>query len=293
MKVPITTLAGNYHVWAEEHGSREDRRLLLLHGGPGANHGYFRSFDAYMAPDELSWIYYDQLGSRYSDAPQDDRLWTIERFVDEVEQVRISLGLGRDDFILLGHSLGGILAIEYALAYQQHLKGLIVSNMMSSCPAYQRYADEVLGPQMDPEVLKRIGELEAQGSYDTPEYMELLTPYYERHVLRKPSHLWPDAVQEGLAHTNQHIYVTMQGPSEFGISGTLADWDRSRDLQEIAVPTLTIGAAYDTMDPGHMEWMASQIPKGSYLHCPEGSHLAMWDDPETYHRGIMDFIRGL
>ncbi len=294
MQIPVQTPAGTFNVWVEEHGSRQDCKILLLHGGPGANHAYFRSFEDHISPDELSWIYYDQLGSRASDAPEIDELWTIDRFVDEVEQVRIALGLDRDNFLLLGHSWGGILAIEYALKYQQHLKGLIISNMMASCPAYQRYADEVLGPKMDQGVLNRIRELEAQGAYDAPEYMELLIPHhYELHVLRKPADRWPQVVQDGFEHTNQHIYVKMQGPSEFGISGTLADWDRFRELADITVPTLVIGAEYDTMDPRYMEKMAVQLPKGTYLYCPEGSHLAMWDDPEVYHRGIIEFLQGL
>ncbi len=85
--------------------------------------------------------------------------------------------------------------------------------------------------------------------------------------------------------------LVSKGPSEFGISGTLESWDRSADLSRITVPTLVIGAEHDTMDPRYMEWMARQLPEGEYLYCPEGSHMAMWDDPETYHRGLERFIR--
>lgn len=289
--IPIETPSGTFKVWTSEQGSRPSRRLLLLHGGPGANHGYFRSFEEHISTEELSWIYYDQLGSDRSDAPDDLSLWSIERFVEEVEQVRKALNLHRDNFFLLGHSWGGILAVEYALKYQQHLKGLIISNMMASCIKYQEYADQVLGPNMDRKVLARIRELESMGMYDSPEYMELLMPHhYEKHVLRKPADQWPEEVTDALSRTNQQIYVHMQGPSEFGISGTLEKWDRFSDLKQISVPALVIGAEYDTMDPEHMRLMADTLPKGSYLHCPEGSHLSMWDDSEVYHRGIVQFI---
>lgn len=290
--IPVSTELGEFRVWVEQHGTHPTRKLLLLHGGPGANHKYFKSFEQWMPKEEISWIYYDQLGSAGSDNPDDLSLWNIDRFVDEVEQVRLALGLHRNNFFLLGHSWGGILAIEYALKYQQNLKGLIISNMMASCPEYQRYADEVLGPQMPPEVLGRIKELEASGDYEGEEYMNLLmSHHYVNHVLRLPPEKWPLDVQEAFGKMNQRLYVHMQGPSEFGISGVLADWDRSRELQKITVPSLVVGAEHDTMDPKYMAWMADQMPRGNYLHCPSGSHLAMWDDSEVYHQGIERFIR--
>lgn len=293
-RITINTPRGPMNVWTQRNGTHPSRRLLLLHGGPGANHSYFKSFEDYVHNDEIEFIYYDQLGSTNSDNPADRSFWNIPRFVDEVDQVRRALHLGPDNFFLLGHSWGGILAIEYALAHQDALKGLIISNMMASCPAYQRYADEVLGPQMDPAVLKRIKELETAGDYESEEYMDLLVPhYYEKHVLRKPAEQWPQAVHDAFAGINQDLYVYMQGPSEFGIAGTLSDWDRFEDLPSITVPTLVIGADHDTMDPEHMRAMAERLPRGQFLRCPQGSHMAMWDDAEVYHRGILQFIRSI
>jgi proline iminopeptidase len=289
--IPIATPKGTFNVWTQRCGDNPQKKLLLLHGGPGATHEYFESFDTWFADEDIEYIHYDQLGSKYSENPDDRSLWTIERFVDEVEQVRIALDLGPENFFLLGHSWGGILAMEYALAHQEALKGLIISNMMADCKAYQRYADEVLGPQMDQDALQRIRELEATGQYTSGEYEALLMPnHYEIHVLRKPVEQWPQCVVDSLGNVNNDLYVYMQGPSEFGISGVLATWDRSSDLKRITIPTLVIGAQYDTMDPKYMEWMSRQLPQGDYLYCPQGSHMAMWDDPETYHKGLLDFI---
>jgi proline iminopeptidase len=289
--IPITTPYGEYRVWTKRCNNSPSKRLLLLHGGPGMTHEYFESFDTYFADGDVEYIYYDQLGSHNSDNPADRKFWTIERFVDEVDQVRKALGLDSSNFFLLGHSWGGVLATEYALAHPQALKGLIISNMMADCVDYQRYADDVLGPQMDSAVLARIKELEAAGAYDSEEYEALLMPHhYEKHVLRRPMDQWPACVINALEHANKDLYVYMQGPSEFGISGVLATWDRSEDLQKISVPTLVIGAEYDTMDPLYMKWMSQQIPRGSFLYCPEGSHMAMWDDAEVYHNGIRSFI---
>src|SRR5262245_25842875 len=278
-RIPVKTPKGEFTVWTKRFGNNPRIKLLLLHGGPGATHEYFESFEGFLPAEGIEFIYYDQLGSAYSDQPKDQGLWTIERFVDEVEQVRTALGLGPDNFYLLGSSWGGMLAMEYALAHQGHLKGLVISNMMASIPDYNRYAAEVLAKQMDPAVVKEVKDLEAKGQYDAPRYMELLIPnFYAKHILHRPYDQWPDAVLRSLGKLNKDIYVTMQGPSEFGASGRLEKWDRKADLPKITVPTLVIGGRHDTMDPDHMKWIAGQVKDGRFLYCPEGGHLAMWDD---------------
>jgi proline iminopeptidase len=148
-------------------------------------------------------------------------------------------------------------------------------------------------PQMDQAALAEIKSLEAAGEIENPRYMELLTEqHYVHHVLRMPEADWPDPVRRAFAHINPAIYVSMQGPSELGISADakLARWDRSGDLSSIEVPTLVIGARYDTMDPEHMRQMAERLPAGRYLECPNGSHLAMYDDQQTYFAGLTDFL---
>ncbi len=294
--IQITTPKGAFNVWTKRVGNSPTMKVLLLHGGPGGTHEAFECFDSYLPKEGIEYYYYDQLGSHYSDQPQDTSLWNTARFVEEVEQVRQALHLDKDNFYLLGHSWGGILAMEYALKYQQHLKGLIISNMMSSVPAYNAYAEEVLGPQMDPQVLAELKQIEANGDFYNPRYMELLLPnFYTKHALRMPIERWPDPVNRMFNHMNQTVYVQMQGHSEFGITGnaSLKNWDRSADLPKITVPTLTIGGQHDTMDPEHMKWMAGQLPKGSYLHCPSGSHMAMYDDQKTYFSGLTKFIKAV
>ena len=294
--IPISTPSGTYRVWVKRVGNNPDLRVLLLHGGPGATHEYLEACDSYLPAAGIEYYYYDQLGSGFSDHPDEPSLWEVDRFVAEVEQVRQALSLDRHCFVLYGQSWGGILAIEYALRYQQHLRGLVISNMMSSVPGYNAYAERVLMPQMDQAALAEIKSLEAAGQIEDPRYMELLNEqHYIRHVLRIPAAEYPDPVQRAFAHINPAIYVSMQGPSELGISADakLVDWDRSADLTSIEVPTLVIGAEHDTMDPAHLRMMAGRLPAGRYLHCPEGSHLAMYDDQETYFGGLVDFLLGL
>jgi proline iminopeptidase len=295
-KIPISTPAGPQQVWVKRVGNHPGLRVLLLHGGPGSTHEYFEACDSWFPAAGIEYYYYDQLGSGFSDQPDDPSLWDLDRFVDEVEQVRRALGLDRESFVLLGHSWGGILAIEYALRYQEHLRGLVVSNMMSSVPAYNAYAEQVLMPPMDQPALAEIKAFEAAGDTGNPRYMELLTEqHYVHHVLRMPEAEWPDPVQRAFAHINPAIYVSMQGPSELGISAdaSLAHWDRTSDLASIDVPALVIGARHDTMDPAFMEMMAQRLPRGRYLHCPDGSHMAMYDDQAVYYAGLIDFLHGL
>ncbi len=218
--IPVQTAHGTFNVWTKRSGDNPRIKLLLLHGGPGCTHEYFEAFDSYLPRAGVEYYYYDQLGSHRSSQPDIPELWQTGRFVDEVEQVRLALGLDAGNFFLLGHSWGGILAIEYALKHQQHLKGLVISNMVSSIPAYNRYAQEMLMPGIPPAVLAEIQAIEAARDYDNPRYMELLIPYhYEHHVLRLPHAQWPDPVHRAFAHLNPKVYIPMQGPSELGASG--------------------------------------------------------------------------
>ncbi len=290
--ISVDTPKGTFRVWTKRTGNNPSIKVLLLHGGPGVTHEYLEACDSYFPGAGFEYYYYDQLGSFYSDQPDEPDLWDLPRFVEEVEQVRQALGLDRENLFLYGQSWGGILALEYALKYQQHLKGLVISNMMASIPAYNEYAKTVLMPEMDQAVLAEIKRLEADGEFENPRYMELLIPnHYVQHVLRMPPEEWPDPVNRAFTHINPAVYVPMQGPSELGASGKLLNWDRTADLPTITVPTLVIGAQHDTMDPAHLKWMAGALGKGRYLHCPNGSHLAIYDDQATYFDGLIRFIK--
>lgn len=294
--IPIQTPSGEFKVFTQRVGDNPTIKVLLLHGGPGMTHQQFANFKDYLPQEGIEFIWYDQLGSAYSDQPSDSTLWTIDRFVDEVEQVRIALGLNKDNFYLYGQSWGGILGIEYALQHQDKLKGLIISNMMADIVAYETYAKEVLGPQMPKEVFAEVMEMERKMDFENPRYMELLGEHhYPFHVLRKPENEWPEEIKKMMGEVNPDVYVYMQGYSEFGITpgATLEGWDRTTDLHKITVPTLVIGGTHDTMDPAHMEWMSREFPKGSFLLCPNGSHLSQYDDPEHFFPGLISFLKGV
>ena len=164
--------------------------------------------------------------------------------------------------------------------------------MMMSCPAYGKYAAEVLAKQMKPEVLAEIRQIEARKDFQNPRYMALLEPnFYAQHLCRIVPN--PEPVTRSLGKINQSLYVTMQGPSEFGISGKLTTWDRTADLPKLTVPVLSIGGKYDTMDPEHMRMIASKVQHGNALICSKGSHMSMYDDQQTYMTGLVRFLKSV
>lgn len=287
--IPIKTPKGDFKVWTKRFGNNPTIKILLLHGGPAFTHQYMEVFESFFPREGFEFYEYDQLGCGNSDKPADTSLWVLDRFVEEVEQVRQAIGADSTNFYVLGNSWGGILGMQYALKYQNNMKSLIVANMMASCPEYGKYAEEILAKQIDPNVLKEIKAIEAKKDFNNPRYDELLFPnFYAQHVCRLAE--WPDPLMRSLRDYNKAIYTQMQGPSEFGLSGNLANWDVKDRLKEIRIPTLMIGAKHDTMDPKAMEEQSKLVQKGRYLYCPNGSHLAMYDDQKVFMNGVIGFI---
>ena len=263
-RVPIRTSCGTFEVFTKRLGSHPRRRVLLLHGGPGATHEYLSPLEGLRA--EL--IFYEQLGSAHSDQPDDDRLWTIERFVDEVEQVRLAHEL--DAFILYGHSWGAILALEYALAHGSRLKGLVLSNMMPSIVdhnhAIQALIDALALPDNHPELIPQV---------------------FAKHMCRLD--VWPPSLNHSFSAINPRVSKLLRGDSPLFVGGQLATWDRKADLHRLTVPTLVMAARHDA-GPERLRAMADAIPNGSFVLCPNGSHVCMWDDREAYLQHLQEFL---
>jgi len=288
--VQMITLKEGYKVWTKRFGN-SPIKVLLLHGGPAFTHEYMECFESFFPKANIEFYEYDQLGSYYSDQPNNDSLWVLDRFVEEVEQVRKVLGLNKDNFFLLGNSWGGLLAMEYAIKYQENLKGLIISNMTSSFDKYVEYNNK-LRNQLRPTLLDSLKNFENKKDFQNPIYLDLVfNEYYNQHILRMK--YWPEPVLRSFKHANQYVYEFMQGPSEFVPGGNLKGWTITNRLKNIYIPTLSIGAKYDTMNPDDMKEISELVQNGKFLFCPNGSHLSMWDDQENYMSGVIKFIKDI
>jgi len=285
----LPVVGGKYGVWTKRVG-RGPIKVLLLHGGSGFSHEYLEAFESFLPAAGIEMYYYDQLGCNNSDVPDDSSLWTMERYVEEVEEVR--RGLGLEGFVLYGHSWGGMLAAEYSLKYQRHLRGLIISNMAASTAAFEKRTEVLRRQLLSSKDYAAMLKLEAAGDFNSTEYQHLLNDILYPQMLcrNKP---YPEPFTRTLRHANYDIYTQMFGPSEFHVTGNQKHWDRWDDLHRIKVKALTIGSKWDEMDPRDMKKMAELLPRGQFAYCPAGSHLCMWDDQEVYFRHLLGFLHSL
>lgn len=278
-------LDNGYKVWTKRVGWGPIK-ILTLHGGPGHTHEYLECMENYLPKDQYQIIFYDQLGSYHSDQPNDPTLWTIERFSEEVEQVRKALGL--EKFYLYGHSWGGVLAIEYSLKHQNHLKGVILAGITASADSYVAHFNELIS-NLPLSVKNSLKQYEEAGDVHNPDYEKLLfDEVYSKYLCRLQP--WPDSLLRSFRHLNHQVYNVIQGPNEYIITGNSKDWNRWADLPKITIPALLICGRYDTMDPKDLDKMRALIPNSRAKICEKGSHCAFFDDPDVYFNTIRAFL---
>ena len=275
-----------YETWYRRVRAAEPRGapLLCLHGGPGSSHLGLTLLEP--LADERDLVLYDQLGGGNSSQPSDLSLWTVELFVAEVVAVRDALGLERVH--VLGHSWGGMLALEYALTKPQGLESLVLSSTLSSS---QLWAEEALRLRADlPEEIRLpLEQHEAAGTLDDPEYEAAGLAFLERHLCRLDP--WPDLVQQIMSTTRLEVYNTMWGPNEMMPTGTLAGWDVTARLGEIEVPALVSCGRYDEATPRQAETIANGLPNAELVIYEESAHLAPLEETERYLAVVRDFLR--
>ncbi len=270
-------------VWYRIVGSGERTPLLLLNGGPGVSSVYLTPLEA--LADDRPVIFYDQLGCGNSSDASDTALWTIERFVGEIAQVREALGL--NEVHLYGHSWGTMLATDYVLNRPNGVKSLILASPVLSAPRWIYDGDSLLATLPD-SVQKTIRHHEREKTTDSPEYQSALMVYYGQFWMRKQP--WPDDLNSAFAQWNVAMYRFMWGPSEFTATGTLRDHDRTDRLGEITIPTLLTTGQYDQAIPATVEYYQSLIPGAEYALLKNCAHMGMHEDPETDIRIIREFL---
>jgi len=272
-------------VWYRIVGDNDNAiPLLCLHGGPGAGHDYLLRMQA--LADERPVIFYDQLGCGRSDQPDDTSLWTVDRSVEEVDQVREALGLDRCH--LLGQSWGGWLSIEYMTRGASGIERLVLASTSASIPEFMAGARDLIEQLPEPHrsVLIELGD---RGEYDHPDYLAAVEVFYHRHLCRMDP--WPEAlVQSGEQMDGNPVYLTMNGPTEFDVIGLLREWDRTADLGRIGVPTLVTCGRHDEITPSCSETITRGIPDARMHVFEESAHCAHLEEADDYARIVEAFL---
>jgi proline-specific peptidase len=279
----VSVIGGN--VWYRLLGGDQPRLpLLLLHGGPGFPHDYLEPLEP--LSDERPVIFYDQLGCGNSDRPENPSLWTLERFLDELEQVRQALDL--EKFHLLGQSWGSMLAVDFVLTKKP--SGVASLILSGPCLSAARFiADQRAWlSEFSAEMQRIIQEKEASGDFQCPEYQEAMWSYYKRHVCRLDP--WPDCLMRSLEKMGRSVYEHLWGPSEFTMTGILKDYDRIAQLKDIKVPTLFTCGRYDEATPSSTSLYRSHLPNSKMLIFEDASHEHHIEKAELYLKQVREFL---
>jgi L-proline amide hydrolase len=278
-----------FRTWYHMVGSGEEPGklpLLVLHGGPGASYDYLEPLET-MAKTGRRVIFYDQLGGGNSDHPHNPSMWTVELFIEELDAVRKALALDR--LHILGQSWGGMLGMEYALTQPGGLASLTVADSPSSAPQWVSEANR-LRAQLPPEVQQTLAHHEQQGTTDSEDYQNAVLVFYRLHVCRVDP--WPECVTRTFDKLAQYpeVYITMNGPSEFYVIGTLKTWDITDRLHEINVPTLLLSGRYDEATPIIVETIHRSTPGSEWIIFENSSHMPHVEETDLYLQVLDGFL---
>jgi len=279
-----TIAVAGHEIVTYSFGSGDDV-VLLLNGGPGLPCDYLRDSHSCLIDEGYRVVAFDQLGTGKSDRPTDPALWTITRYVEEVEAVRQALGLGQVH--LIGQSWGGWLAVEYALTYPQALKTLVLENTAADIPHLVGELNR-LREALGSETVAMMQRHEAAGTLSHPEYQAAVTLLNYRHVCRLAE--WPAPVKRSLDDWNMGPYETIQGPNEFTYTGNLKDWNRIPDMHRITVPVLITVGAHDELTPACAARMKQALPDAEMTVFENSSHMPFFEEPQAFFPVLIDFL---
>ena len=257
--------------------------LLVLHGGPGMAHDYLESLDV-IADGGRAVVYYDQSGCGKSKTLPRPDVWSTSFFEEELVTVRRELHL--EKIHLLGQSWGGMLAMQYATHQPQGIASMIVASSPSSMILWQREALR-LRSYLPDHMEAALIQADLDGNYDHPEAVKATDEYYRRHVCRLDPQ--PDFIDRTFAQMGD-VYMVMQGPSEFNCTGKIKDWDITKDLHKITIPTLLTSGTDDEATPLIVKTVYDRIPHCRWELIEGGTHFCHAEFAESYNALIESFM---
>jgi len=252
--------------------------IIMVHGGPGG--ALFQFFPGLPLATDRAVILYDQLDSGRSDAPNDPKNWTVDRYVSEIEAIRSTLGLHR--FHLLGHSWGGILANRYAATQPRGLRSLILqgtplSDQRLKESIEQRYTE--LPNDLGAVILKH----EREGTTDSAEYREAHSAFFKKHLARTSmkSVALPYVANIPMDRGDA-LADYMIGSRIHGFGGQLKGFNDEPLLRRIKVPTLVLFGEYDLMTRDAEDAVTRQLRRGQMVELANAGHMAQFDQPDAW-----------
>ncbi|MFJ7726213.1 proline-specific peptidase family protein [Neobacillus sp. NPDC097160] len=275
-------------VWYQkfsEHG--RGTPVLILHGGPGSSSYSLQGLKD-LAKDRPV-ILYDQLGCGKSDRPTDTSLWRLDRFVEELAQIRQALNLC--EVHILGHSWGTTLAAAYCLTKPSGVKSVIFSSPCLSAPLWEQDQKRNL-KKLPQEVQETIQRCEEDGTTDSEEFeaaIKIFGKHFVNRLEKQPN--WLE--QKPAEYRNSEIYNIMWGPSEFTVLGNLKDFDCTPQLKEISCPTLYTCGRFDEATPETTEYYSSLTPHAKFHVFEKSAHMPYIEEPEEYVTIIGDFLQSI
>jgi proline iminopeptidase len=271
-------------IWYHRVGSGSGTPLVLLHGGPGSCSYYLKPLLTLSADRPV--IIYDQLGCGKSDRPTDTTLFTVERYVRELQTLRDSLGL--NEIHLLGHSWGAMLAEAYMATHPKGVRSLILSSPLVTTAQWEHDADSLLRALPD-SMRDAIARHEADHTTSSPEYVSATNAYYDLYLSRTRSR--PTADNDSTrAGFGRQVYEYMWGPSEFSSTGTLKTFDATPWLRAVRVPTLFIAGEFDEATPASTRNFSRLVPGADFVMIPGSGHITTRDNPDALRAAIRAFL---
>lgn len=272
-------------IWFKVTGNGKGMPIVLLHGGPGMSSFYLKPFED--LGNDRQVIRYDQLGGGKSDMITDTTMFTVDHFVKELDSLRSFFGIKK--WHVFGHSWGTILAIEYYRAHPDYVASLTFGSAVFDIPAYAKRAKQLLTTLPD-SLQEAIEKAESIGKYDDPLYQEAMNQFYSLYLVQHPMQADMDSTW---ATYNAGIYIYMQGPSEFTITGTLKNYNSTSFLSQIKVPALFTVGEFDEVGPELVKSFADKVPNSRYILFAGSAHMTPWDAREENLKVVRDFLNSV
>jgi proline iminopeptidase len=279
-------------LWYESEGSGPP--LLLIAGGPGLPHGYLHPHFSQLAKS-YRVIYFDAYGTGKSDQASDPHDYTFARDVENIEGLRLALGLGKIN--VLGHSYGGMVAQAYALQFPDSVQKLVLVDTAWGAEMAQAHMENQHNELRNqyPETWEKFQKAHDQGFHTcSKEYQEAAdeTREFSASMLFYDTSKIAQLVATG-GPPNRKVTCAMRGDdSGFVLGGDLAKLDFRPRLKDLHMPTLILAGRFDRiLFPRYQIQFKTYAPQAQFLFFEKSGHFPFIEEPEEFTRVVSEFLR--